>query len=125
MPLPFAIVPRRDVNTLCTVAAGRLVEINPAPVPLLAEYAISEGGWIAWTEKNSGTVGRGHCDAEPHEQRFAPARLPDGYRPSALAFRGSVLYAGGSCGREVLGLLTSSFPSGCCCTTSALRPAPP
>jgi hypothetical protein len=110
MPLPFVIVPRRDVNTLCTVADGRLVEINPVPVPLLAEYAISDGGWIAWPE-DGGTVGRGHCDAEPHEQRFAPARMPAGYTAAALAFRGPVLYAGGSGGREVLGRFDFNEPA--------------
>src|SRR5262249_23620777 len=60
---------------------------------------------------DGGTVGRGHCDAEPHEQRFAPAQMPEGYKVSALAFRGSVLYAGGSCGREVLGLFDFSEPA--------------
>src|SRR5262245_45810527 len=56
MRLPFAIVPRRGVSTLCTVDAGRLVEINPVPVPPLAECAISDTGWIAWTEADGGTV---------------------------------------------------------------------
>jgi hypothetical protein len=110
MPLPFVIVPRRNVNTLCTVETGRLVEINPVPVSLLAEYALSDCGWIAWTEADGSSVGRGHCDAEPHEQRFAPARMPEGYQAFALAFRGPVLYAGGRCGRELLGRFDFSEP---------------
>jgi hypothetical protein len=101
---PLFVVPIRNVSTLCTVEQGRLVEVSPIPMPVMAEHALTETGWIAWIDEGGRVIGRTHSDAEPHEQWFPPLSMPKDYQAETLLFRGQVLYAGGSCGREVLGL---------------------
>jgi hypothetical protein len=78
--VPLFVVPRRGVSTLCAVESGRLVGVNPLPVPVLAESDISAEGWVAWVGDQGRAIGRAHGDAEPHEQRFPPIILPQGCR---------------------------------------------
>jgi hypothetical protein len=98
------VVPRRNASVLCTVDGGRLVEINPVPVPVRGECAVSASGWIAFTLDEGRAIGRAHVDAEPAEQRSFPLlAMPADYKAHTLAFAGDVLYVGGECGEEVLG----------------------
>ena len=87
--LPLFVVPIRTVSTLCTVEQGRLMPINPVPIPVEAEWVMSEDGWIAWSKELPGDVlgvGIWHCDADPQEQQFPTLLLPKRMDPLALAF---------------------------------------
>jgi hypothetical protein len=98
------VLPRRGESVLCAVDGGRLVEINPVPVPPRARCAVSASGWVAWVADEGKAIGRTHVDAEPREhERFAPVSMPTDYHAECLAFAGGVLYVGGRCGKEVLG----------------------
>lgn len=91
-PLPLFVVPIRDASTLCTVEGGRLVEINPIPLPVLADCALNEFGWIAWIEEHRmETICRAHADAEPHEQRFPAIPVPTRHGADSIAFFGQDL----------------------------------
>jgi hypothetical protein len=110
LPVPLFVVPRNGVSTLCSVEGGRLVDTCPLPMPPLAEHAVGETGWVAWVKDEGATIHRAHTDAEPHEQRFPVIRMPEGYKAAALAIKGPALYAGGNCGKEVLGMFAIDEP---------------
>jgi hypothetical protein len=121
LPSPLFVVPRRGVNFLCTVRSGRLVEVAPAPVPLLltselepvlVRSAVDDHGRIAWIGEDGRSVGHAVCDASLHVGPPAFLPLPEGARPRALVFHRGVLYVGGGAGREILGLfdLTEASP---------------
>ncbi len=116
---PLFVVPLRETNFLCSVIEHRLDPISPLPISLyrtwghsrvFTEVDLSEHGWIAWIGDQGETVGRAHQDAGLHEQRFPPAQMPEKYHAATIAFHRTVLYVGGACGQEVLGLFDFQEP---------------
>src|SRR3954452_16809492 len=81
------VVPRRNVQTLCTIDSGRLLDLHPVPVPLEAECAMSRDGWIAWADPEElNPIYLWHCDAEPGRDEFPPLRVPGKQAVERLAF---------------------------------------
>jgi hypothetical protein len=95
MPSSF-VVPRRNVQTLCTIDNGRLLDLHPVPIPIDAQCEISADGWIAWAEPEElNPVYLWHCDAEPGRDEFAQLRLPANQAVDYLAFHGNDLWLTG------------------------------
>lgn len=90
---PRLITPRQNLQTLCAVEGGRLVDLYPVPVPIRAEYAVSELGWIAWADPDElNPISLWHVDAVPGRDEFAPLHLPRGQCVEWLAFQGETLW---------------------------------
>jgi hypothetical protein len=54
---PRLIIPRHGASMFCIIEPGSIVDIAPAPVPMLAEYDIGTAGWIAWIGDEGLSVG--------------------------------------------------------------------
>lgn len=103
------VVPVGGVQTFCVVRDGQLVPQNPLPMVGDGELAVDQGfGWVAWVPPGGREVRWTHLDAGDGRRRFPPLPLPDGYRAECLQFHGPVLYVGGDCGKEVVGLFDLS-----------------
>lgn len=128
---PLFVVPRRNAYTLCTVEDSRLLELQALPVPAAKTPTANEGprqksldqeaqmvrmvgglaaqhfditvdGWILWADYPEKLIRRAHTDAEPHEQDFAPLRLPEGYELCEFAVHAQALYVTTGEGHEPL-----------------------
>ncbi len=99
------VVPRRGVSTVCLLDRGKIEEVGPVPMPLLARHAVDHAsGWLAYLADEGRQIGLIHLDAEPHEQNFPPLAMPgENVVAHSLAFHRGVLYVGGVGSKEMLG----------------------
>jgi len=90
------VVPRRNVQTLCTIKNGQLIDLHPVPVPANAACVMSRHGWIAWADPDDlNPIYLWHCDAEPGREEFPSLHVPGDQAVESLAFRGNDLWIAG------------------------------
>ncbi len=98
------VLPRGHAATLCTVEGERIVEIAPLDCSPLAAWAVSDRGWVACLASEGRTVSLARVDDAGKVLSRPDLALSDGQQAACIAFRGEVLYVGGTCGKEAAGL---------------------
>lgn len=98
------VLSRGEHASVCTVENGKVIDVAPLSLPAEAHYCLSPAGWIACPTRGGRRVSTVRLGVDGRAAPGPSLDLPAEYRAAALAIADDVLYVGGSCGTEVLGL---------------------
>lgn len=100
----YYILPRGKHSRICAIADNDIIEIAPLSFPSKGQITISPSGWIVYIARHGKRLSIARIDSSNALTTLPTIILPGRYKAFTTAIANDILYVGGSCGREVLGL---------------------
>jgi len=100
----YYILPRGKHSGVYANAGNDIIEIAPLSFPREGQITISDSGWIVYIARHGKRLSIARIDSSNTLTALPPIILPGRYKAFATAIADDILYVGGNCGREVLGL---------------------
>ena len=100
----YYILPRGAHSKVCAITGDSIIDIAPLSFPPEGRVTISDSGWIVYIARHGKRLSIARIDSSNALTTHPTIILPGKFKAFATGIADDILYVGGSCGEEVLGL---------------------